>query len=307
MGAAMRQVAGIRRGLFGLALAVSAGLPLTAGAGPVLDRIVSEGEIRLGFRTDATPFSALVEGRPQGFTVDLCALVAKAIKDTSGLEAITAEFVPVDTGERFEAIARGEIDVLCGATTVTLARRERVSFSLPVFLTGVSVVMAADGPEEARRVLMQPSLEALSAASVAEAFKGLRFGLRKDTTAANWLAESGIGEDADVTLVDFESHDGGVAALRSGEIDGYFADRAILLGQLNALGPDTGLAVSPKTFTHEPYALAMPRGDEDFRLAVDRALSALYRTGAVIALMERHFGPVSPDVRHFYRLTAQPE
>ncbi|MGF1445803.1 MAG: amino acid ABC transporter substrate-binding protein [Pikeienuella sp.] len=273
-----------------------------AGAGPVIDRILSQGEIRLGFRTDAPPFSALVDGRPQGFTIDLCALVAQSIKENAGLEAINARFVPVGTGKRFEAVAQGEIDILCGATTATLARREVVSFSLPVFLTGVSVVMRTDAPELAQRVLLEPSPESLSPATVASALEGLALGVRRDTTAAAWLDEAGIGG-----VVQVERHESAFAALESGELQGYFADRAILLGQAQALKAGEGLALSKKTFTHEPYALAIPRGDDDFRLAVDRALSGLYRSTAVVSLMERHFGPVSPDVAHFYRLTALPE
>src|SRR5208337_1302603 len=40
----------------------------------------------------------------------------------------------------------------------------------------------------------------------------------------------------------------------------------------------------------EPYALALPRGDSDFRLAVDRALSHIYRSGEIVAVFQRTFG-----------------
>ena len=40
----------------------------------------------------------------------------------------------------------------------------------------------------------------------------------------------------------------------------------------------------------EPYALALPRGDNDFRLAVDRALSHIYRAGEIAGIFERTFG-----------------
>jgi ABC-type amino acid transport substrate-binding protein len=42
--------------------------------------------------------------------------------------------------------------------------------------------------------------------------------------------------------------------------------------------------------TVEPYALALPRGDEDFRLAVDRALSHIYRDGEIAAIFSQTFG-----------------
>ena len=42
--------------------------------------------------------------------------------------------------------------------------------------------------------------------------------------------------------------------------------------------------------TVEPYALALPRGDEDFRLAVDRALSHIYRDGEIVTIFAETFG-----------------
>jgi polar amino acid transport system substrate-binding protein/glutamate/aspartate transport system substrate-binding protein len=42
--------------------------------------------------------------------------------------------------------------------------------------------------------------------------------------------------------------------------------------------------------TIEPYALAMPI-DHDFRLAVDRALSHLFRTGGMIKVFRKSFDP----------------
>ena len=44
----------------------------------------------------------------------------------------------------------------------------------------------------------------------------------------------------------------------------------------------------------EPYALALPRGDGDFRLAVDRALSHIYRSGEIAAIFKRTFGDAKP-------------
>jgi hypothetical protein len=37
------------------------------------------------------------------------------------------------------------------------------------------------------------------------------------------------------------------------------------------------------------YALALPHGDEDFRLALDRALSHLYREGQITATFSQSF------------------
>ncbi len=297
-----------RGGLVVLAVAVGLGAAISspAAAGEVIDRVRSSGELKLGFRTDAPPFASLVDGKPRGFTIELCARLAEAIRETSDLEQLTGHFVPVGTEQRFEAIAKGEIDILCGATTATLGRREIVSFSIPTFLTGVSVAMRPDAPELAREVLIEQSPAAFSQTVVDNALAGLRLGVRGATTAEDWLTETGIAASAGAEIVPFESHESGIAALEAGEVSAYFADRAILLGLLVRREGEE-LVLAKKSFTQEPYALAIARGEEDLRLAIDRALSKLYRSGEMLGLVRRHFGAPPPEVALFYQWAALPE
>lgn len=42
--------------------------------------------------------------------------------------------------------------------------------------------------------------------------------------------------------------------------------------------------------TVEPYALALARDDQDFRLAVDTALSHIFRSNTIIAIFDQSFG-----------------
>jgi len=282
-------------------------LALTIGAakaGPAYQRILDEAEIRLGVRSDAPPFASLVDGRPEGFSIDLCAEVAAAIRSDAGIGTLRATLVPVGTQRRFEALEAGEIDLLCGATTATLERRERVDFSIPTFLTGVGAVMRADAPALLRAVLVEEAPAERSATVVAEALKGARLGLRRDTTAETWLAERALGDAAGVEVLGFDDHEAGLAQVRSGEIDAYLADHAILTALVRK-ADDPRLKLSAKAFTHEPYTL--PKGDSELRLAVDRALSRLYRSGRIVELFERHFGTPTAGVRSFYAMSALPE
>jgi ABC-type amino acid transport substrate-binding protein len=50
------------------------------------------------------------------------------------------------------------------------------------------------------------------------------------------------------------------------------------------------LLLADNYLTIEPYALALPRGDEAFRLAVDRALSHIYRSGEIAPIFSKTFG-----------------
>jgi ABC-type amino acid transport substrate-binding protein len=182
-----------------------------------------------------------------------------------------------------------------------------VSFSIPTFITGVAAVVRKDATGPIVKALVESGQDPLSPAAVTEVLKGRRIGVRRDTTAESWLNEGPLKGIEDAKIVPIESHDTGIAQVLAGEIDVYFADQAILSGQVRSSGSAAELAITRKAFTNEPYALALPRGDEGFRLIVDRALSHLYRTGAILKLFERHFGQPDASVKLFYLMSALPE
>ena len=81
-----------------------------------------------------------------------------------------------------------------------------------------------------------------------------------------------------------------MALLDEGKISAYFGDRSILLFLIKDSKAPEKLRLADDYLTVEPYALALPRGDSDFRLAVDRALSHIYRSGEIVSVFERTFG-----------------
>lgn len=67
------------------------------------------------------------------------------------------------------------------------------------------------------------------------------------------------------------------------------------------------LMVLDRRFTQEPLALALGRGDEDFRLFVDRALSKLYRSLELSAIYAKWFRTPDANALTFYQWMAVPE
>jgi ABC-type amino acid transport substrate-binding protein len=55
------------------------------------------------------------------------------------------------------------------------------------------------------------------------------------------------------------------------------------------------LKLSKRHFSIEPYALAMPLGNTDFRNLVDWALGYLYKSGNVIKIFRNSFGNAEPS------------
>jgi len=60
----------------------------------------------------------------------------------------------------------------------------------------------------------------------------------------------------------------------------------------------------------EPIALALKRGDSDFRLAVDTALSHIYRRGEITVIFKTAFGVLttpSPLLAALYQVSGLPD
>ena len=283
------------RVVVGLGLAAVLAVVLMAPAGAeatTLDQIRESGSLKLGVRDDAAPFSYIdANGEPAGYTVSLCQAVAGVIRESRGLEDLAVEFVTVSAQDRFDALSDGRIDLLCGATTVTLKRRERVDFSLKTFVTGASVLYRAGGPA---------SFAELSGQKV-----GVRAGTTTDDGLRQALSEAGINAE----VVPIASHQAGREALEKGEIAAYFADRAILVMlALQAENPEL-LVISQRFFSFEPYALALRHGDSAFRLMVDRALARIYRGPGIRQIYQAHFGKarMSDLLRAMYTLENLPD
>ena len=96
-----------------------------AAQAQTLDRIKETGTLKLGYRLDAAPLSFQAEdGNPAGYTPMICAELAQGILTVLQIPNLDVEFVPVGMQDRFEKVAAGEIDLLCGASSITLGRRE---------------------------------------------------------------------------------------------------------------------------------------------------------------------------------------
>ena len=88
-----------------------------------LKRIQDTKTIKLAYRTDALPFSfEHPDKKPGGYTVELCAGIVNVLERQLGLNPLFVNWVPVTTQNRFTAVASGQADLECGASTVTLGR-----------------------------------------------------------------------------------------------------------------------------------------------------------------------------------------
>jgi ABC-type amino acid transport substrate-binding protein len=258
-----------------------------------LKRIADAGEFRIGYVPDAPPMSFDdKDGNAVGYSIALCKFVATAVKKAAGLEEMSISYVPlVLPEERLSAVEDGAVDIECGASTVTLSRRERVDFSLMTFITGGAVLSLKESPI--------PSISDLEDKTIA---------VIKGTTTHATLREFSDVNELGFTLRIIETHAKGMELLDAGKIDGYATDRAMIVGQVLQSPNAASYTISSDVFSFEPHALMLTRGDTDFRLVVDRALASLYRTARIRRIYHDWFGrygePLTPIVEAMYEFQA---
>ncbi len=246
-----------------MAIALSTGT--SAMAQGTLERIRERGELRIGYRADARPLSFEENGTAAGYSVDLCRRIAAGIGEQLSLPAMKATYVRVTVDNRFDALVKGDIDIECGATTITLGRLEQVDFTLMTFVTGGSFLSKADN-----RV------------STAADLAGKRVAVMRGTSTATALEKFLTDNSIDARVVMVDDRDAGMARLQRGDVDALAGDQIVLLG--NALvaieaNDDANFSFADELFSYEPYAFMVRRNDADFRLAVNRELAEIFRDG----------------------------
>ncbi len=256
-------------------------------------KVKSSGTVNIGYRDSSPPFSFTLEGKPAGYSVDLCTVVSRAIQAKLGLADLKISWVPVTAENRVQMVVDGKIDLECSTTTASLARQERVDFSLMTFVDGAGLL----------------TLAGKTVASTAE-LAGKRIAIIPETTTEKVLAKGLKALQVTATLVPVKDHAQGLLALEEGRADAFVSDRSVLAALALTSKDPKRFALSRNAFSYEPYGLMMKRNDAAFRLVVNRAIADLYRSGAVLDLYDRWFGALGAPgeaLQSMYLLNALPE
>jgi polar amino acid transport system substrate-binding protein len=286
-------------------IAAAALISPVCGFGQTLARIEQSRVVNLGFVTDRPPFSSLTNGgTPRGYAIDMCMHVVEALR--LRWPDLQVYLVPVDEADSAGMLEQEKIDISCGAIAETLTARERVSFSLPIYFTGIGALVRKDAPPALIRVLSGqishtgPTWRATVNAGLANQ----QYAIHSGTVRESWVREriAGLGVIAKVTPV--TSYDAGLELVKAHRVDAFFADRAGLNSVIAANADQQQFLVLERRFTVEPMGLAIKRGDEDFRLAVDTALSRLYRRGEYLNTYLTYFGEPSATARMLFEAYA---
>ncbi len=249
-------------------------LIVTPAVAGTLDDIKASGELKLAYRADTPPFS--YRGRDsdaEGFTIDLCRIIAGDIRQFLGMPDMKVKWVEVSARDRFDAIASGRADLECGSTTVTLSRQELVDFSNLTYLTGASLMCWGD-----------------SGIKNVDDLDNKRVSVVAGTTTEKVLRDTLSRKSIDAKVVIVASHAEALQLLVDRKIDAMAGDQATLFGIGFKAKWENKLVLTEDMMSFEPYALPLRRNDADFRLVVNRSLSNLYLRGDVGRSWEKWFG-----------------
>jgi len=276
------------------ALLLAAGAVHSQSLDGRLKKIAATKTITIAYRADATPFSYTDDKKHVGgFSIDLCKRVVNSIERQLNVPNLKVHWLPVTTQTRFDAVAKGQADMECGSSTVTLSRLKQVDFSSYIFVESTGLLIkGASG------------LRSLSDMS------GRKIAVIASTTNERAINVQLNRRQLNATVIPYKTRDEAFAALEDGNVDAFASDKLLLIGAAGKAKDQKSLMLLPDDLSFEPYGIVLPRGDAAFRLAVNTGLSQIYGSGEITEIFGRWFGGFGdpgPVIRALYILGAIPE
>ena len=287
--------------LFACLLAMA---PVIASAS-TLERVRASNTLTLGYMANLAPFSVQAGDSAQGYAIDLCLKVADKLKSELGLPTLQVRYQPMTIDDEMLAVSSGKVDILCTPTPPTLKRRQRVSYSIPIYTAGLS---RQDAAESLLNVLNG------KVARTGPTWRAtVNHGLSNQTyaTTAGGISEAWIRQQMQLlgvvsNLVTVPDTAAGLKLVAEGKADAFFAERMLLSNLLANQPATSNLILLDRVFEYSPTAMALARDDEDFRLLVDTALSEMYRSGEIEQAYARHLGGVGEMAKKLFKVYAIP-
>jgi len=259
-----------------------------------LKKIADTRTITIAHRTDAAPFSFIdAKNEVAGYSIDLCKAIVASIERQIGVAGIKVKYMPVTTQTRFDVVAKGQADMECGASTVTLSRMKSVDFSSYIFIETTGVL--------ARSASGFATLPDLA---------GKRIAVIAGTTNERAVNAAVKRQQIAVTVVPMKDNQAAMAALEGSTVDAYANDVLLLVGAVSAAKDPKAFGLMKEQLSFEPYGIALPRGDYSFRLAVNTALSQIYSGDGINDIFNRwfsSFGKPTPLTEAVYIFGSIPE
>ena len=255
------------------ALAQAVDEPPAGALTGALKRIKEAGAVRIGYREGAVPFAfAGTDGRPHGYSIDICHAIVEDIAAAAGAVALRVEYRRVTPADRVDQVADGRIDLECGATTGTAERRARVAFSPLIFVAGTRLLVKRGSAIRSERNLAGRTVIVARGTT--------------NETAMRILASKPGGAFELQVADDFAQ---ALARLASGAVDAVAADDVLIAGFLASKDLRGNYAMVGEPVSHEPYGIMFAQGDAPLAQAVAAAFRRLAMTREIRWIYDKWF------------------
>ena len=259
----------------GAALLIGSAMPAYSGESMVLERIKERGSINMGHRESSVPFSYIgSDGKPQGYSVDLCMKIVEAVKVELELPNLEVNLVPVTSQTRIALMANGTIDLECGSTTNNLTRQKQVDYLSTTFITGTKIA--------SRKGSGIKEIEDLEGKTIA-----LSLGTTNEKAIKRVAAANGIN----IKTLMVKDHPQGWLAVESGRADAYASDDVLLYGLISKSKNPEEFQVTGRFLSFDPYGIMVPQNDSLYRRIGTVTLADLMRSGEAKSIYDKWFNP----------------
>jgi polar amino acid transport system substrate-binding protein len=237
----------------------------TAGTSPVLDRVLSRSELRVGMSGDMPPFTMTTkEDKIIGLDADLAAIIADAMD-------VRLDIRKIKFKELLPALEAGHIDMIISNMTMTPERNLKVIFLGPYFTSGKGLLT---------------KLDLLTKAVQMEDLNNSRFTfVTLQGSTSEEVVRAGAPKASQITA---GTIDDAVQMVVDGKADAMIADYPICVVTAYR-HPGAGLVPVTAPITYEPIGIALPKGDPHLANWLGNFLHGLEKAGYMKRLRKKWF------------------
>jgi len=245
-----------------------------------LEKIRSTGIITVGHRESSIPFSYYDKNdKVVGYGMDLCAIVADAVKARLGMAKLEVKLVPITPSLRIPSILSGKIDLACETMTNNLERQKVVAFSSTFFIAANRFVSKA-----AAHVRTLDDLKGRTVVSTI------------GSTNLKQISELNAERNLGLTIIAAKDNFEAFRMVETDRAVAHVMDDVLLYGTVANSASPGDYVVSDEALSVEPYGIMLPPDDAAFKKVVDDALAATYRSGEINRIYAKWFlSPIPPN------------
>ena len=238
-----------------------------------LQKVKSTGVITLGVRDSSAPLSyALGSTKYVGYHVELCErIVAKLFPQAS------VRYQAAAAQSRIPLIQNATVDMECGSTSNTAARKQQVAFAYTTYITEARFAVKANSGIDSVAQLKNKTIVTTTGTTLVQRLRKLE------------------REGLPFKLILAKDHSDSMLSLEQGRADAFAMDDNTLAGNIAATTRPADYKIVGEPLGREPISIMLRLDNNEFRDAVNRQITAMMASGELKALYDKWFmSPIPP-------------